>query len=324
MLPEPGLHRSAVQGLPSSSVGGIEAWQSPLGLHLSAPLQASPSLQLVPAATGTCCTPRTESQTSFVQGLASSSVSATPLEHCPSEVQISRPLQTVPSSQADNGGNGVCATPEIGSQVSAVHAFPSFVSGGGPARQTPAPSHASRPSHTVVLSHAVPKLRGVCRTLPSAKSQVSSVQGLPSSSIGGAPLWQDPVGVQTSPPLHAMPSEHAVPGGSGEWKTPDVGSQVSAVQGFPSSRFGGVPARQIPCASQVSAPSQTVPLEHPKPAGRGEREIPAATSQASTVHGLPSSTSKAAPATHRPTASQLPAARQASAGEQLAPWGSGS
>ena len=53
--------------------------------------------------------------------------------------------------------------------------------------------------------------------------------------------------------MQAFPSS----GLTGAWLTPLTGSQLSAVQAFPSSNASGVPARQSSTASQVSLPEQT-------------------------------------------------------------------
>src|SRR6187402_735873 len=51
--PVTGSQESAVQGLPSSTGGGVPGAQVPAPLQISLPLQALASLQLVPAETGT-------------------------------------------------------------------------------------------------------------------------------------------------------------------------------------------------------------------------------------------------------------------------------
>ena len=48
MTPVAGAQESVVQGLLSLTTGGVPAVQVPLALHVSAPLQALPSLQDVP------------------------------------------------------------------------------------------------------------------------------------------------------------------------------------------------------------------------------------------------------------------------------------
>jgi hypothetical protein len=71
LTPEEALHASTVHGLPSSTAGGVPAVQWADALHVSLPLQALPSEQLVPAGTGVCVTTPFVSE-SAVQGLPSS------------------------------------------------------------------------------------------------------------------------------------------------------------------------------------------------------------------------------------------------------------
>ncbi len=47
--------------------------------------------------------------------------------------------------------------------------------------------------------------------------------------------------------------------------TPVTGSHESTVHALPSSTWGGVPVEQFPDPSQVSTPSQTVPLPQSVP-----------------------------------------------------------
>jgi hypothetical protein len=86
-----------VQGLPSSSTGGVPAAQVPLASHVSLPLQALPSEQEVPPATGACTTPRVGSQVSFVHALPSSSDGGDPATQVALALQVSAPLQAFPS-----------------------------------------------------------------------------------------------------------------------------------------------------------------------------------------------------------------------------------
>jgi hypothetical protein len=74
--------------------------QAPEALHVSLPLHALLSLHDVPTATGACATPPTGSQVSVVHGLLSSTGGAVPAMHVPVALQISLPLQTLPSGQA--------------------------------------------------------------------------------------------------------------------------------------------------------------------------------------------------------------------------------
>jgi len=67
----------------ATQVTGVPATQVPVELHVSAPLQALPSGQLVPAATGVCETPDMGSHASVVQGLVSSVATGPPAAHEP-------------------------------------------------------------------------------------------------------------------------------------------------------------------------------------------------------------------------------------------------
>ena len=99
---------------------------------------------------------------------------------------------------------------------------------------------------------------------PSVVSQVSSVQGLPSSHTSAGPGWHVPsAGLQVSAPLHGSPSSqttaapthapaaqvspvvHRLPSSHGfvlsTWAQPELGSQLSSVHGFPSLQIGATP-----------------------------------------------------------------------------------
>ena len=265
LTPEAGSHASAVQGLPSSIVGGALATHAPEALHVSLPLQALPSEQDVPVATGVCRTPVFGSHESAVHGLPSSTVGAAPDAQAPLE-HISAPLQALPSEHDVPFATAICVTPAAGSQASAVHGLPSSSAGGVPGAHAPA-WHSSLPLQAFPSEHDVP-LSGKCTT-PSTGSHESAVHGLPSSSAGALPGAHVPLALQVSAPLHALPSEQEVPAATGACTTPRVGSQLSLVHALPSSVEGGVPATQAPLALQVSAPLQAFPSEHDAPAAAG-------------------------------------------------------
>ncbi len=111
----------------------------------------------------------------------------------------------------------------------------------------------------------VPLATAVCWT-PVAALHESTVQGLPSSTVGVAPDVHCPATVQVSRPSQTVALSQAVPAAFGVWLTPPTGSQASVVHGFASSTVGGVPEVQAP-AWQVSAPSQTVALLQEAPFG---------------------------------------------------------
>src|SRR5207248_843747 len=113
------------------------AWQ------VSSPLQALPSEQEVPSATGTCVHPITGSQASAVQGLPSSQLGAGPATQAAAR-QVSSPLQAFPSEQEVPSATGAWVHPATGSQASAVQGLPSSQLGDGPATQAPA-RQVSRP-----------------------------------------------------------------------------------------------------------------------------------------------------------------------------------
>src|SRR5262245_49106747 len=121
-----------------------------------------------------------------------------------------------------------------------------------------APLHALSSSSP----HIVPSASGVWLT-PARTSHWSTVQGLLSSMSAGT---------------------------RSTWATPCTGSQLSTVQLFPSSISIGTPLAQTPAASHVSSPLQESPSEQLVPAATGVCVTPFVASQASTVHGLPSST----------------------------------
>jgi hypothetical protein len=96
LTPVAGAHESVVHGLPSSTTGGVPKIQTALALHVSAPLQALPSLHDVPAATGVWLTPVEGLQASVVHRLPSSTATAEPAVQVP-DWQVSEAVQALPS-----------------------------------------------------------------------------------------------------------------------------------------------------------------------------------------------------------------------------------
>src|SRR5213593_3317827 len=96
-------------------------------------------------------------------------------------------------------------------------------------------------------------------------SQVSSVQGLWSSQSGGVPATQV-LFTHVSSPLQMSPSSQSPlltqQLGIGALTQPMAGSQRSLVQTRLSLQSSGVPSWQPNRASQVSWPSQGLPLSH--------------------------------------------------------------
>jgi hypothetical protein len=152
-----GLQASMVQGLPSSTTGAALATQAPFALHVSLPLQALPSVQELPAATGAWCTPVVASHVSVVQGLPSSTAKAVPAVQVPL-VQTSLPLQTFASAQEVPLATATCVTPCTGSHASEVHGLPSSSTGALPATHAPA-WHFSLPLQTLASAQDVPLAR---------------------------------------------------------------------------------------------------------------------------------------------------------------------
>jgi hypothetical protein len=129
---------------------------------------------------------------------------------------------------------------------------------------------------------------------PVCVSQVSSVQGLPSSQLVPVPGWQTPA-EQASPVVQALPSEQAVPlaAGGPDWHRPDDGLQLSGpLQTLPSSvQVTDVPPTQAP-PWQESPEVQALPSLHAVPSlgGAEETQRPVAGLQVSEpLQTLPSS-----------------------------------
>jgi hypothetical protein len=231
-------------------------------LHVSLPLHALPSEHAVPADTGVCVTPVAGSHASAVHGLLSSTLIG-PGTHAALASHVAPHFEhDVPTA------TGVCVTPVAALHASTVQGFPSSSAGATPAWQCVAPSQVSRPLHALPSEHEAPAAVAVCTT-PVAGSHESTVQGIPSSTAGAVPAWHAPVALQISLPLHALPSEHAVPAAAGVWVTPVAGLHASTVHGFPSSTVGAVPAWHAPVPLQVSVPLHAFPSEHDVPADAG-------------------------------------------------------
>src|SRR6266850_2173419 len=245
-----GPQESAVQGFWSSQLRVVPGVQAP-ALQISSPLQTSPSEQEVPSATGVRKQPLGP-QESVVQGLLSSQLRAVPGVQAPA-LQISSPLQTLPSEQEVPSGSGLLKQPVAGSQASVVQALPSLQTSGVPGAQRPC-SQVSEPLQASPSEQEVPSATGVW--MQPLGPQESAVQGLLSSQLRVVPGVQAPA-LQISSPLQTLPSEQEVPSGTGVWTQP-LGPQESAVQGFWSSQLRVVPGVQAP-ALQISSPLQTLP-----------------------------------------------------------------
>src|SRR6267143_1977222 len=246
--PVAGSQASVVQALRSSQTSGVPGAQRPCS-QVSEPLQASPSEQEVPSATGVWMQPLGP-QESAVQGLLSSQLRVVPGVQAPA-LQISSPLQTLPSEQEVPSATGLLKQPVVGSQASVVQALLSLQTSGVPGAQRPC-SQVSLPLQASPSEQEVPSATGVW-TQPLGP-QESVVQGLLSSQLRAVPGVQAPA-LQISSPLQTLPSEQDEPSGTGLVKQPVAGSQASVVQALLSLQTSGVPGAQRPC-SQVSLPLQ--------------------------------------------------------------------
>ena len=91
-------------------------------------------------------------------------------------------------------------------------------------------------------------------------------------------------------PLQTLPSPQAMPLMTGLWRQPEPGSQVSFVQGFPSSQFTGLlvhrPEAHRSWVVQALASAQSAStVQQP---GIGRLRQPFGAVQVSVVQGLPS------------------------------------
>lgn len=116
--------------------------------------------------------------------------------------------------------------------------------------------------------HALPFEAAVC-VQPLPGWQESTVQGLPSSQLSGAPAVHTP-DWHVSAPLHASLSGHAVPlVAAGYTQPPLARSQVAPVAVWQTGgavHATGVPATHAPCW-HVSTPLHGLPSEQLEPFG---------------------------------------------------------
>jgi hypothetical protein len=282
--PVAGSQESSVQVLLSSQFGGAPPTHAP-ALHVSAVVQASPSLQgtLLLAFTQ----PVAGSQESLVHTFPSSQFAAGPLLHAPL-LQVSPTVQASPSSQ---GAVLLLLThPVAGSQESLVHVLPSSQLGAGPPTQAP-------PLQASAVVQASPSLQAnvlLALTHPVAGSQESSVQTFPSSQTGGAPPTQAPA-LQVSAVVQASPSSQAAV--LLVLTHPVAGSQLSSVHELPSSQSGAGPPTQAPLP-HVSAVVQASPSS--QAAVLFVLTHPVAGSHESSVQILPSSQTGGGPPLQAP------------------------
>ena len=179
---------------------------------------------------------------------------ALPLPQAPL-AQVSPRVQASPSSQGL--AVSLWTQPPTGLQLSMVQGLASSQAVAAPGRQLP-PAHKSAWVQAL-LSSQVAELGSA--TQPVLASQLSSVHGLPSLQASfwpdaQLPSWQRSPLVQASPSLHARLLAL-------NWQ-PILLSQLSVVQGLPSSQALASPGRQVP-ERQVSPLVQALPSLHAVP-----------------------------------------------------------
>src|SRR5947199_319958 len=125
--------------------------------------------------------------------------------------------------------------------------------------------------------------------------QLSAVQAIPSSQLGGVPATQARNAVEDAAPLQKWPSSQSL--FCGVWtQALAVVLHMSAVKEMPSSLLGGVPATQPGVALQVSAPLQKWPSSQRLFCGVWTQAL-AVVLQLSAVQAIPSSQLGGVPAT---------------------------
>jgi hypothetical protein len=239
--PVAGTHESLVHALPSLQLGAVPAVHAPLW-QVSTPLQALPSVQVVPFATTTFWQPEAGTQESVVHGFESLQLGGVPAAQAPAW-QVSAPLQVSPSLHGLPLATAVWRQPPAPSQVSVVQGLLSLQSRPPPGAHTPA-WQSSSPLQALPSGHGVPFGTAVFWQ-PVAGTQVSVVHTLASLQLGGVPAAQAPAW-QVSAPLHRSPSLHGVPLTTAVFWQPVAGTQVSVVHTLASLQLGAVPAVQLP------------------------------------------------------------------------------
>ena len=284
------LHVSSVHTLPSLHAISAPGLQPP-------PEQTSPPVHALPSSQATEFAAWTQPcfglQLSLVHTFASSQSGAGPGTHAP-PMQASPLVHALPSEQS--APFAVFTQPPPAVQLSVVQGLPS-------SQLTPLPGWHAPPEHTSPTVHTDPSLQGAALLLfahPFCGLQASVVHTLPSSHVVVVPGKHTPP-LHTSPTVQALASEHGslvAPC----WQ-PATASQLSLVQGFPSSHDASLPLTHAP-------PEQASPTVHTLPSSQGSVfasfEQPPAGSHRSVVQALPSSQPSAAPGTHWPAAHKSP------------------
>jgi hypothetical protein len=275
---------SSVHGFASSHVGAGPPTHTPV-LHESLVVQASPSEHDPPI--GRCAQPVAGPQESSVQALPSSQFAGPPGRQLP-WTQASPAVHALPSVHGSLFST--LWQPASGSQKSSVQGFPS------PQFGAPEPTHAP-PAHWSPSVHTFPSLHGFVfgnPWHPADGLQKSSVHGLPSSQLSGAPETQTPPW-QVSLKVQALPSEH---GPSLFWCTqPRSGLHPSVVHGLPSSQSSATPETHSPFR-QPSPKVQALPSSQGPGCLVCTQPCPAL--QVSAVQSLPSSHPAGCPPTQAP------------------------
>ena len=176
-----------------------------------------------------------------MQGLLSSQLRGSPPTQAPPK-HVSCVVQGLPSSHSSV--LLVLTHPEAESQASVVQGFESSQSGAGPPTQVP-PAQVSLVVQALASSHSSVLL---ALTHPEVGAQLSVVQGFESSQSGAGPPIHSPA-AQVSFVVQALASSQSRV--LLALTHPEVGSQLSVVQGFASSQSGAGPPAQAP-ATQVS------------------------------------------------------------------------
>ena len=292
-LVQPSLEsqESSVQGLLSS-----QAMAAP-GTHWP-PWQASFWVQALLSVQGFVLLVKTQppwvSQLSLVQTLPSSHCKPLPDKHFASW-QTSPWVHALPSSQATVLAVWV-QPPAAGLQASLVQTSLSSQSKGLPGVQLP-PLQVSPCEQALPSSQAAVLLRWLQAL---SASQLSEVQGFPSSQLRGLAVTQRPFW-HWSPMVQALLSLQGLV--LAMLLQPSLGSQESVVQALASLQSVAAPGRQAP-SLQRSPPVQALLSEHG--AVLFVNTQPLAMSQLSSVQGLPSLQTMAWPGTQRPTAHVSP------------------
>ena len=198
------LQESLVQPFPSLQTSAVPPTQE-AAVHVSLVVQELPSLH--GDVLFRCAHPAAGAQESFVQPFPSLQERAAPPTHTPL-AQVSLVVQELPSLHGDV--LFVNTHPVPGLQESVVQALPSLHVIAAPALHEPL-EHVSAPVH------ASPSLQAfvlfVC-TQPEAGAQESVVQPFASSQLTSEPPVHVPP-KHFSPVVHALPSLHVRPSGSG-------------------------------------------------------------------------------------------------------------